>query len=109
MTDTSFSVLSKVMKGSEFLKFWLALVTAIDSNKQSVIGQLLSLEDVNCCLESCLEAAALQWGGTTPTNLVYNRHIKTSTIPPHTSIPLITNFVKVCITTGRIQPSSVES
>ena len=95
------------MKGSGFFKFWLALVTAIDSNKQSIIGQLSSLAGVNACLDSCLEAAAAQWGGTTPTKPVYNSHTKTSTIPPHTGIPLIIDFVKVCITTGRMQPCRI--
>lgn len=95
------------MKSSGLFKFWLALVTAIDSNKQSIIGQLSSLEDVNACLDSCLEAAAVQWGGTAPTKPVYNRHTNKSTIPPHTGIPLIIDFVKVCITTGRMQPCRI--
>lgn len=100
-------VLSKVTKGSGFFKFSLALVTAIDSNKQSIIGQLSSLEDINACLDSCLEAAAEQWGGTTPTKPVYNSHTRTNTFPSHTGIPLIIDFVKVCIATGRMQPCRI--
>jgi hypothetical protein len=92
------------MKGSGFFEFWLALVTAIDSYKQSIIGQLSSLEDFNSCLDSFLEAAAVQWGATNPH---YNPYMKTSTIPPHTGIPLIIDFVKVCITTGRMQPCRI--